>query len=346
MLGRRVVTLVRFAVAVSLAGRVERKIGVRSLGSLFTLTSPNSRSQRRDSNMPISPKFRHVVFPRQRHARLVDLALPDDVGVPFAEQDIQIPSEQWAFAEWLLRQAGLNANSYRAETLSRRLSACLRFLRVESLADARSLLEDMPHLISGAVSSILVGVTSFFRDPHLFETLQKEILPTLAEPRGTMYAWSIGCSSGEELYSLAFLMADLGLLHGSYLLGTDCRPEAIEQAKLGSYNAGALSGIPAPMRARYLVRYPSSWQVIPNIRGAVRWRVSNILGQREPGLWDLIFCRNTSIYLRSQASRCLWEQLEGSLRVGGVLVLGKAERPIGAKRLHSFAPCLFRKTRR
>ncbi len=100
--------------------------------------------------------------------------------------------------------------------------------------EGRALLENRPDLLPAAVGSLLIGVTEFFRDPAVFEAVRARVVPELAaRGRGPLRIWSAGCSSGEELYSLAILLAEAGLLAGSFLLGTDCRIEAVRQARSG-----------------------------------------------------------------------------------------------------------------
>src|SRR5262249_21547380 len=141
------------------------------------------------------------------------------------------------------------------------------------------------------------------------------------------------CSDGAELYSLALVLAELHLLAGSYLLGTDCRPDAINRARQGCFDPEAVKNVPHQLLTRYFRRQNQCWQVVPELRAALRCRTADLLKVQEPGLWDVILCRNTTMYMRAEATSALWERFELALRPGGVLVLGKAERPAGVKRL-------------
>jgi chemotaxis methyl-accepting protein methylase len=244
----------------------------------------------------------------------------------------------------LFEKVGLDARAYRPETLLRRLPACLRELRVRTLAQARRELELKPALCESAVSTILIGVTTFFRDPGVFATLRDQ-LPIVAGSRNSVQVWSIGCSGGEELYSVALLLAELSLLEGSYLLGTDCRPDAITWARNATYDAMSLKNVPVSFRQRYFTEGNQRWRLSQSIASAARWRTENILTAHQPGIWDLILCRNTTMYMASEATSQLWQRFESSLRTGGLLVLGKAERPLGTKRLSALSPCIYRKVR-
>ncbi|HZU35128.1 MAG TPA: CheR family methyltransferase, partial [Gemmataceae bacterium] len=199
--------------------------------------------------------------------------------------------------------------------------------------------------LSIALDAMLVGVTSLFRDPPVFDILRDTIACELARGRSGLTVWSAGCSDGAELYSTALLLAEQGLLFASYLLGTDCRPVAIEQAKKGSFDPLEMRNVPTDLRNRYFHLRAGRWEVVQAVRSLLRWKVSDLLRAPEPGIWDVILCRNTTMYMRTEMLDGLWERFEQGLRPGGVLVLGKAERPAKSKRLVALGPCLYRRTR-
>ncbi len=295
----------------------------------------------------LSSRFRHVVFPADPRGRkrIVNFAAPEELPLPPTHASPVLGPDSASFLHWLFARAGLEARLYRTETLQRRLPACLRMLRVRTPTQARHLLEGNAALIPTALSAMLVGVTSFFRDPGLFDFLGREVLPELARGRAGLHVWSAGCSDGAELYSVALLLAEMGLLGGSYLLGTDCRPDALARARAGVFEAAALKNLPLPLRERYFTAAEGRWQVAAALRTSLRWRGADVLKTQEPGVWDMILCRNTIMYMRTDATQLLWERFETGLRPGGVLVLGKAERPLGGKRLSILARCVYRRKR-
>ncbi|HLJ09584.1 MAG TPA: CheR family methyltransferase [Planctomycetaceae bacterium] len=292
-------------------------------------------------------QFRHIVFPREDGRRkLVNLAPQHSAAPVFEALKYNLPGDEGSFLEWLFREAGLDIRQYRSETLHRRMSACLRTLRATSPDQARRMLDQNPRLLTAALSAMLVGVTSFFRDATVFEQFRDDILPSLVESRSGVYAWSIGCSDGAELYSLAMILAEKEFLSGSYLLGTDCRPDAIADARAGCYEPGALGQVPGHLRERHFEREGNRWLVASPIRKHLRWKVGNVLGDVEMGLWDVIMFRNTAMYLCPEAAASVWPRLEAALRPGGILILGRAERPTGAQRLRFLGPCIYRRQQR
>lgn len=250
------------------------------------------------------------------------------------------------FIAWLLGRVGLNATPYRAKPLERRLSACLRALKVHSTDAARQRIEDRPDLLPVAVGALLLGVTEFFRDKATFRTFA-ELLADMAARRSTLRIWSAACSDGPELYSVAMLLADRGLLHGCELLGTDCREDAIAHARRGVYERKQIDGIETGMRERFFRisdEADDRASIHPDLRARTRWQVHDLLTDTPPpGPWDVILWRNHAIYLRQAASARLWESLVGALRPGGLLVAGRAERPDRSMPLDRLDGCVYRK---
>jgi chemotaxis methyl-accepting protein methylase len=245
-------------------------------------------------------------------------------------------------AGWVIDRSGLDASLYRHRPLLRRVPACLRTLQARSPAEARELLEERPDLLPAAVGSLLIGVTEFFRDPAVFEGLRTHVLPELAARGRPLRVWSAGCSSGEELYSLAILLAEAGLLAGSLLLGTDCRIEAVAQARSAVYNAG---GLEPAIRDTYFESAGESWRVRGPLRRQLRWEVADLAEETPEGPWDIILWRNLAIYLNPGPAAAIWNRLTESLAPEGFLIVGKAERPPSGLDLAPVCRCVYRRTR-
>jgi chemotaxis methyl-accepting protein methylase len=296
---------------------------------------------------PWSWQLEHIVFPGAgrggRSARNLGPAPTVAAEEPSAPSAVASEDGE-PFLTWLFSQAGLSAWQYRPETLHRRLPACLRLLHARSPDHARELLEQSPGLLPSAVSALLVGVTAFFRDTETFCRL-RTLLPEVVGGRKAVNVWSAGCSDGAELYSVAMLLADAGLTAG-YLLGTDCRSDALQAARAARYDTSSIKAVPEGLLHRFFRFRGGAWEIDAALRRTIRWRTGDVLNAAEPGVWDLILFRNTAMYLRAEAAYPLWLRLEQALRPGGLLVLGKAERPAGASRLTPVGPCLFRRTRR
>ncbi len=252
-------------------------------------------------------------------------------------------TEEVLFLREVLDWAGLDPIRYRLAPLLRRLPSCLRALRAGSLKDARRRLEGDPHAVPIALGALLIGTTSFFRDPEVFRDLEKTVIPALLQRHPRPRVWSAACSEGGELHSVAMLLAGHGALAPGRLLGTDFRARAIEAATAGRYSAEAALGVPPDLAARYLAPEGGhSVRVATAIRQTLYWEQRDVFDEEGmPGSWDLILCRNLAIYLAPPAVEALWKRLAAALSPGGFLVVGKAEKP-RLPGLHRIAHCIYR----
>jgi chemotaxis methyl-accepting protein methylase len=255
------------------------------------------------------------------------------------------PSLPSAFPAFVLTRGNLDPGDYRRASLERRLGACLRALKAQSIPDAYARLREAPGLLPHAVSALLIGVSSFFRDAGAFETLRSLVLPALAERPAPLRVWSVGCSTGEELYSIAILFADAGLLDRVTLLGIDCREDALAVARGGAYADDVLKGLDETIRARHFRRTGSGWQVAEGLRARTEWRCGDATRELPEGRADLVLCRNLLIYLQPPAVERLLGGLRDRLTAGGFLVLGEAERPGGALGFEPVGRSVYRRPR-
>ncbi|HEY1628711.1 MAG TPA: CheR family methyltransferase [Tepidisphaeraceae bacterium] len=288
---------------------------------------------------PMKASYRHVVFVDPAHERRSPMNFGPSLPIRRAIASALMPQEL-SFTSWLFDRAGLRVSRYRQETIARRLPACLRMIRAHCISEARNILDETPSLIPVAIGALVIGVTSFFRDPLVFQNLRKKILPAMAHLQRPLRIWSAGCSDGQEMYSLAMLLAEMGWLNRVDLLGTDCRTEAARHATAGIYSDADVRGVPGDFLKKYFDLHERGWRIIAPLRTVVRWRSADVLQVIEPGAWDMILCRNFAMYLEPEPALLLWQRLRRSLRPGGSLVVGKAERP-GVDGLRPIAPCIF-----
>jgi chemotaxis protein methyltransferase CheR len=138
------------------------------------------------------------------------------------------------------------------------------------------------------------------------------------------------------------LLDEAGLLTRSDLLGTDCRPAAIAQAREAAFDEAALAGLPSHRLARFFdLRAPRRWEIMAAVRGRAAWKLGDLARDIEPGPWDVILWRNVAIYLRTEAVRAIARCLADTLGPGGFLVVGKAERLPDGLGLRRVARCLY-----
>jgi chemotaxis protein methyltransferase CheR len=244
---------------------------------------------------------------------------------------------------WLLRQAGLTARAYRPQALDRRLAACLRQLGSPTRTAALEALAARPDLVDSALNTVLIGVTDFFRDRMVWDEFARKCLPELLRTRRGLRVYAAGTSSGNELYSLAMLLAEAGVLGGSDLCGLDARSDAIAAARAGVFSEAALARVPPEWRQRYFLPTWGGGQVRPALARALRWQVGNLFAFEELATWDVILFRNVAIYLEESYATRAWEYLCDQLSPGGVLMTGKAEKPPHYLPLCRVGPALYQR---
>jgi chemotaxis methyl-accepting protein methylase len=244
------------------------------------------------------------------------------------------------FIAWLLDLSGLDARDYKTVPLHRRTAACLRRLRASSEEESRRRIERNPGLAAKALDALLIGVSGFFRDPSVFEALRTSVLPLLLADRRGLRVYSAGSSEGQELYSVAMLLAEAGALEDARLLGVDVRPWAAERAQAGWYGPEHMTDVGPERRAVHFQRENAGFLVRAGLRERAQWMTGDLAsGLGAPGSWDLILFRNVSIYLSAERADRAWDDLHTGLAPGGVLMTGKAERPperLGLRRLSAY----------
>ena len=184
---------------------------------------------------------------------------------------------------------------------------------------------------------ITVGETYFFRDADLFETLQAEILPTLSDTARSadrpLAIGSAGCSTGEEIYSIAILVRRLAPDFGSRhltLLGIDINREAVEKARQGRYGTWSFRDTPERVKnAWFSPLADGSLQIRADVRRLVRFQVANLASAETfpfvRGAFDLLFCRNVLMYFQRDVIPAVVDRLTRALRPGGILVVAPSE---------------------
>lgn len=241
-----------------------------------------------------------------------------------------------AFLQWALPRRGLRWRGFRKvrRQVVRRIDRRIRALGLDTLASYREYLETHPREWEVFDVMCRVTISRFFRDRHTFELLGERILPEIARRRGDARAsaWSAGCASGEEAYSIALLW------HGRVaprfpgarleVLGTDVDPKVLARAEAATYTAATLREVPADLLASGFSRHGEHFAVRPEVRRIVRLCRHDIRDPPPPGTFDLVACRNLAMtyFTEDVQARVLGHILE-VLVPGGVLVLGCHESP-------------------
>lgn len=237
----------------------------------------------------------------------------------------------------------MSSEVFRGAALNRRLPACLRLLRVPTTDAAQQLLMRRPDLMPAMLTTVLIGVTQFFRESAVFENVRRLALPELRAGDVALRCASFGVSRGHELYSMAMLLAEEGLLARSELFGLDCRADAIVSAAAGRFEDDDVAGLSPERVERFFFASENGYVVRPELRARVHWAVGDLFAWTRTTRFHVVFFRNVAIYLAPAAAARAWEMICDQLAPGGYVVTGKAERPPTHLRLRRVAASLYRR---
>jgi two-component system, chemotaxis family, CheB/CheR fusion protein len=221
---------------------------------------------------------------------------------------------------------------YKPSTLLRRVERRMHVHQLPSMADYVLYLQRNPQELDVLFSEMLIGVTAFFRDPQVWHDLAAQVLPALlaTQRSGPVRAWVLGCSTGEEAYSLAMLLRETQdpqalVPLAVQIYATDLNPSAIAVARKGWYSAQALADLSSTRRERFFTAHEGGFTVHPDIRAMVMFARHDVIVDPPFTQLDLLLCRNVLIYFNATLQRRLMPLFHFSLRAGGTLVLGSAE---------------------
>ncbi len=223
---------------------------------------------------------------------------------------------------------------YKTGTIARRIDRRLGLLGIArgDLAGYLDVLRKQPAECALLAKDLLIHVTSFFRDPKVFEALGQTIIPELIQnfaAQQTLRIWVAGCSTGEEAYSMAMVCRDaIVAVNRSIKLqifASDVDADAIAVAREGLYPLEIAEAVSKDRLARYFAQEDGGYRIAPSLRGDVVFTVQDLLVNPPFSRMDLVSCRNLLIYLNPEAQANVISLFHFALREGGILILGSSE---------------------
>jgi len=235
----------------------------------------------------------------------------------------------------LLRtRTGHDFSLYKKTTVYRRIERRMAIHQLDRIADYVRYLAENPQEADLLFKELLIGVTSFFRDPASWAALQEKVLPDLlaAHPAGgTLRAWVAGCSTGEEAYTLAMAFREVvdkqkqSQRYSLQIFATDLDPDAIEKARQGYYPANIAADLSPERLTRFFVDDGAGYRINKDIRAMVVFAPQNVIMDPPFTRLDILTCRNLLIYLGADLQKKLLPLFHYSIKPGGVLMLGSSE---------------------
>jgi chemotaxis protein methyltransferase CheR len=227
---------------------------------------------------------------------------------------------------------GYDFGDYAKASLKRRMQRLYGLDRFPSFAEFRYRVRNDEVYLKRFVEEITVNVTEMFRDPSFYRLLRKEVLPTLAT-YPFIRIWHAGCSTGEEVYSMAILLHEMNLLKKAILYATDINPDVLEKAKAGIFPLSGLkqysgnyilSGGTADFSSYYTTRYDYA-KFDRELSSKMVFATHNLVSDGSFNHFQLILCRNVMIYFEKPLQDRVLQLFDQSLEPLGFLALGAKE---------------------
>lgn len=271
----------------------------------------------------------------QRVTEIGDKKGPDGVRQDAADYLAQICAV-------LRARTGHDFSGYKDKTVVRRVQRRMQVLQIDEVPAFLERLRKEPREVDLLLQDLLIGVTNFFRDPQVFEALEKVVIPRLFENKGaddTVRVWVPGCATGEEAYSIAILLREHAPsprgMPKLQIFASDIDEHALEVARTGRYPAAIAKDVPAKRLERYFLREDGTYRVVSDLREICLFSLHNLLRDAPFSKLDLISCRNLLIYLAPELQNRLIPLFHYALRDAGHLLLGTSENVTRHSRLFS-----------
>jgi two-component system, chemotaxis family, CheB/CheR fusion protein len=233
--------------------------------------------------------------------------------------------------KYLKEARNFDFTGYKRSSLARRVNRQMQDVGITGYDEYRDYLEVHPEEFTALFNTILINVTSFFRDAEAWSLLREVVIPELlrTSTRERLRVWSAGCAGGQEAYSLAICLAEaLGqaeFRRRVKIYATDVDEDALTDARQALYTERELQSLPADLKDRYFDPAGDRWSFTKDLRRSVIFGRNDLIVNAPISHIDLLVCRNTLMYFNSETQATILRRLHFALEPTGVLFLGKAE---------------------
>ena len=234
--------------------------------------------------------------------------------------------------DYLKRSRGFDFSGYKRATLSRRIEKRMAAVEVATFSEYQDFLEVNPREFTELFNTILINVTSFFRDQPAWDFLSADVVPQLLEslaPGQPLRIWSAGCASGEEAYTVAMVLAEaMGedvFKSRVKIYATDLDDDALATARHGAYSNDALKPVPPELIDKYFEPNTRGLAFRPDLRRSVIFGRNDLIADAPISRIDLLLCRNVLMYFTPEAQGHILDRFNFALNPTGFLFLGKSE---------------------
>ncbi|HHY60860.1 MAG TPA: protein-glutamate O-methyltransferase CheR [Clostridia bacterium] len=229
------------------------------------------------------------------------------------------------FQKRIYQHFGLNLAGYKEKQLKRRITSLMQSQGINDFKQYFDLLVRDEEQLARFLDKVTINVSEFFRNPEIFKVLETKILPELLKTKSRLKIWSAACSNGAEPYSVAIILEELtpGVKH--QIEATDIDRKILEAAKRGFYEERFLKNVSPERLKRFFRPEGNGYLISEDIKRRVQFRYHDLLVDEYGRNYDLIVCRNVTIYFTMEAQDLLYRKFREALNPGGILFIGATE---------------------
>ncbi|MCA0754413.1 protein-glutamate O-methyltransferase CheR [Paenibacillus sp. N4] len=233
------------------------------------------------------------------------------------------------FARFIVRikqKTDIDLSQYKEAQMKRRLTTLRMKHGFMTFEEYWKAIEQNRSLLNEFLDRMTINVSEFWRNPSRWEVLKNRFLPEMLKAGSRIKVWSAACSTGEEPYTLAMILSELGALQRASLLATDLDANVLRKAGEGSYLERSVRDVPAGCRQKYFKQEEGAYLVSSQLKQHVVFKQQNLLYDTFDSSFDLIVCRNVMIYFTEDAKHLLYHKFARALKPGGLLFVGSTEQ--------------------
>jgi chemotaxis protein methyltransferase CheR len=221
----------------------------------------------------------------------------------------------------------IDLNQYKEAQMRRRLTTLRTKKGFTTFVAFFDAIAKDKHLLYEFLDRMTINVSEFWRNANRWEILEKKFIPEMLRQNRKIKCWSAACSTGEEPYTLAMIIAEArGGLQDIQVSATDIDEGALEKARKGLYLDRSIRDVPANYLKKYFKQDGIMYEVTADLKAAVKYQKQNLLLDKFEFNHDLIVCRNVMIYFTEEAKHLLYQKFAQALKPGGILFVGSTEQ--------------------
>lgn len=230
------------------------------------------------------------------------------------------------FIAQIKKKTGIDLFQYKEAQMKRRLISLYEKKGFSSFQEFFNEINRSRDTLNEFLDRMTINVSEFYRNGKRWEILENEIMPKILAANKHPHIWSAACSTGEEPYTVAMILAGLMPLSDIHILATDIDENALARAKTGQYFEKSLNEVPERIKKKFFKQAGHTYCVNDELKKTVTFKKHNLLEDPFGGPYDLIICRNVLIYFTEKAKNQLYHKFSASLKKGGILFVGSTEQ--------------------